>query len=219
MFFLFSGGQVALAHAGLHQAPCCWSSYSLIAELYVAGFLPSIGYPSAPPGLLHSRLVSVIEATNVATMLDGCCHWWQYWQLMVRMKYWGTPLIIKKLLMYPKWMQSQMNRHSPGCAGRLSGSVTLGNRLLPLLISKQARGETCTITSISNPNSSMMLKTTSCWYCSQEPLVRNSLRVGINKTNNFPNGMSTSLAIPCPVVEVFFSQWVCSPVKCTRTST
>ena len=60
MFFLFSGGQVALARGGLCRASCCWSSYSLIAELYVAGFLPSFGYPSTPPGLLHSRLVSVI---------------------------------------------------------------------------------------------------------------------------------------------------------------
>ena len=144
MFFLFSGGQVALARTGLCQASCCWSSYSLITELYVAGFLPSFGYPSTPPGLLHSRLVSVIEATNFATMFDGCCHWWRYWRLMV-LEYWGPPLIITKLLMYPKWMQSRMNCRSPGCAGRLSGSVTLGNRLLPLLISKRARGGTCTL--------------------------------------------------------------------------
>ncbi len=143
------------------RASCCWSSYSLIAELYVAGFLPSFGYPSVPPGSLHSWLVSVIEATNVATMFDSCCHWWRYWRLMVQMEYWGTPLIIKKLLMYPKWMQSRMNRRSPGCAGCLSGPVALGNRLLPLLISKRTREGACTITSISNPNSSMMLKTTS----------------------------------------------------------
>ena len=166
MFFPFFGGQVALARAGLCQASCCWSSYSLIAELYVAGFLPSFGYPSTPPGSSHSRLVSVIEAMNVATMFDDCCHWWQYWQLMVWMEYWGTPLIIKRLLTYPKWMQLQMNRHSPGCAVHLSGPVTLGNRLLPRLISKRARGGTCTITSISNLNSLMMFKTTSCWYCS-----------------------------------------------------
>jgi hypothetical protein len=166
MFFLFSGGQVTLARAGLCQASCCWSSYSLIAELYVAGFLPSFDYPYTPPGLSHSQLVSVIEAMNIAAMFDGCCHWWRYWRLMVRMEYWGTPLIIKKLLSYPKWMQSRMNRRLPGCAGRLSGPVTLGNRLLPLLISKRTCEGTCTITSISNPNSSMMLKTTSCWYCS-----------------------------------------------------
>ncbi len=141
MFFLFSGGQVALARTGLCRVSCCWSSYSLIAELYVAGFLPSFGYPSAPPGSLHSRLVSVIKATNIATMFDGCCHWWQYWRLMVQMEYWGTPLIVKKLLTYPKWMQSRMNRRLPGCAGHLSGPVTLGNRLLPLLISKQAGGQ------------------------------------------------------------------------------
>ena len=59
---------------------------------------------------------------------------------MVWMEYWGTPLITMKLLTYPKWMQSQMNRRLPGCAGHLSGPVTLGNRLLPLLISKRARG-------------------------------------------------------------------------------
>jgi hypothetical protein len=101
-------------------------------------------------------------------------------------------------------MQSRMNCHLPGCAGHLSGPVTLGNRLLPLLISKQARGGACVITSISNPNSLMMLKANSCWYCLREPLMRNSLWVGINGTNNSPNGTSTSLVIPCPVVEVFF---------------
>ncbi len=131
MCFLFFGGQVTLARTGLCQASCCWSFYSLIAELYEAGFLPSFGYPSAPPGSSHSQLVSVIEATNVATMFDGCCHWWQYWQLIVWMEYWGTPLIIKKLLTYPKWMQSWMNRHLPGSAGHLSGPVLLGTDCCP----------------------------------------------------------------------------------------
>ncbi len=34
--------------------------------------------------------------------------------------------------------------------------------------------------------------------------MHNSLQVGINKTNKSPNGTSTSLAIPPPVVEEFF---------------
>jgi hypothetical protein len=205
----------------------CWFVLSFLLLVFllinrraVCSWLPAFLWLSfRPPGLSHSWLVSVIEATNIATMFNGCCHWWQYWWLMVRMEYWGTPLIMKKLLTYPKWMQSRMNHCLPGCAERISGPVTLGNRLLPLLISKRARGGTCTITSILNPNSSMMLKTTSCWYCSREPLVRNSLWVGINKTNNSPNGTSTSLTIPCPVVEDFFSRWVCFPVKCTCMST
>ncbi len=53
----------------------------------------------------------------------------------------------------------------------------------------------------------MMLKMPSCWYCLREPLVRNSLRVGTNKTNNSPNGMSTSLAIPRQVVKMIPSWW------------
>ena len=52
-----------------------------------------------------------------------------------------------------------------------------------------------------------LLKMTSCWYCSRELLVRNSLWVGTNKTNNSPNGTSTSLAIPYLVVEIIPSWW------------
>jgi hypothetical protein len=93
-------------------------------------------------------------------------------------------------------MQLLTHRLSAAPAGCRSGPVViLGKMLTPLLILEQTQGGTCTITSISNLNSLMMLKMINCWYCSQEPHVRTSLWVGINEANNSPNGAATSPAI------------------------
>jgi hypothetical protein len=105
-------------------------------------------------------------------------------------------------------MHLLIRRLSASSVGCCSGAVViLWKRLLPLLVLKQARGGNCIITSMSNPNSSMMLKMIKCWYCSREPLVRNSLWVGTNETNNSPSGAAASLVIPHMVGELILSLW------------
>ncbi len=121
-----------------------------------------------------------------STAFELSCHWWRYSRLV--MEYSGTPLIMKKLLMYLRCRHWPRSRISPGLAGvcwPLSG--ILGNGMLLLLSWKRARGGVWQITLTSVPNSWMRLLPTICWYWYHPPFLPNSSMVGSSETNNSPS--------------------------------
>ncbi len=128
---------------------------------------------------------SVIWTMKSSTALELSCHWWQYSSLV--MEYSGTPLIMKKSLMYPRCRHWPRSRISPGLVGVCwPPSGILGNGILLLLSWKRARGGVWQITLTSVPNSWMKLLTTICWYWYCPPFLPNSSMVGSSVTNNSP---------------------------------
>ena len=129
---------------------------------------------------------SVIWTMKSSTAIELRCHWWRYSRLA--MEYSGTPLIIKKSLMYPRCRHWPRSRISPGLAGVCwPPSGILGNGILLLLSWKRARGGVWQITLTSVPNSWMRLLTTICWYSYRPPFLPNSSMVGSSETNNSPS--------------------------------
>ena len=129
---------------------------------------------------------SVIWTMKSSTALELRCHWWRYSRLV--MEYSGTPLIMKKSLMYPRCRHWPRSRISPGLAGVCwPPSGILGNGILLLLSWKRARGGVWQITLTSVPNSWMRLLTTICWYSYRPPFLPNSSMVGSSETNNSPS--------------------------------
>ncbi len=139
-----------------------------LAEGWPSPFLgfPSVHFPDggegAPAAVVCSQLevlaminfnICIRDLPKEIIHLTCCnCQWWQY--LCMCIAYWGTCHMMRKSLMYLRWMQWPCGHVSPGGMGWVM-VLSLWYSLFPVLSWNQVSGGIWTIALVSWPNSSI----------------------------------------------------------------